>query len=118
MTGSRTSRRSGRQREKTELTLDLTGLGSHFRTEALFSSRMVPRGKPSPDLFLLAAAKMGADPARCAVVEDAVPGVRAARAAGMRALGYAPDGKAGRLAEEGATTFTAMAALPPLLGLA
>ncbi|MFF9338672.1 MULTISPECIES: HAD family hydrolase [unclassified Streptomyces] len=54
----------------------------------MFSARDVGRGKPAPDLFLHAAAAMGVPPERCAVVEDSRYGVRAARAAGMRAFGY------------------------------
>lgn len=49
----------------------------------LFTASDVARGKPAPDLFLHAAARMGADPARCLVIEDSLMGVRAARAAGM-----------------------------------
>ena len=44
------------------------------------------RGKPAPDIFLLAALELGAEPARCAVIEDSVLGVQAAQAAGMRAI--------------------------------
>jgi len=104
------------RREKTELTLGLTGLRTYFDDAALFSSTMVARGKPHPDLFLHAAATMGFEPARCVVVEDAVPGVEAALAAGMAALGYAPPGSDDRLARAGARTFSSMADLPELLG--
>jgi HAD superfamily hydrolase (TIGR01509 family) len=107
---------------KMELTLGLTGLISYFETAHLFSSRMVEHGKPHPELFLLAARKMGVDPARCVVIEDAAPGIRGALAAGMRALGYAPsvDGKQPtqqRLEAAGATIFESMPELPALLGL-
>jgi beta-phosphoglucomutase-like phosphatase (HAD superfamily) len=78
---------------------------------------MVERGKPHPDLFLLAADSMGFEPARCVVVEDGVPGVEAGRRAGMRVLGYAPADSAGRLRLAGAETFASMADLPALLGL-
>jgi HAD superfamily hydrolase (TIGR01509 family) len=104
--------------EKTRLTLSLTDLAGHFDPDALFSSRMVARGKPHPDLFLHAARSMGSDPARCVVVEDGVLGSRGARLAGMKALGYAPAGDGERLAREGATVFTSMSELPALLGLA
>jgi HAD superfamily hydrolase (TIGR01509 family) len=104
-------------REKMELTLGLTGLMPHFQCNALSSSRMVERGKPHPDLFLLVARSMGFDPACCVVVEDGALGVRGARLGGMRALGYAPNGDANRLAREGAVTFTSMAELPRLVGL-
>lgn len=105
-------------REKVVLTLGLTGLAEHFAAEALFSSRMVARGKPDPELFLLAAAKMEVDPTRCVVVEDGVLGVRAARAAGMRVLGYAPAARrVGLLQGEGAEILRSMAELPARLGL-
>jgi HAD superfamily hydrolase (TIGR01509 family) len=54
----------------------------------IFSAHQVKRGKPAPDLFLFAAARMAALPARCLVVEDSVAGVTAAKAAGMTAIGF------------------------------
>lgn len=72
-------------------TLGLTGLLPLFAGR-VYSSTMVARGKPAPDLFLHAAAAMGADPRACLVVEDSVPGVQAARAAGMRVLGFTGGG--------------------------
>ena len=71
--------------------LDLTGLLPLFDGR-VFSSAEVARGKPFPDLFLHAAARMGAAPARCLVIEDSVPGVQAARAAGMRVVGFTGGG--------------------------
>ena len=53
-----------------------------------FSALEVARGKPAPDLFLLAAATMGFEPSRCVVVEDSPFGVTAAHAAGMTVIGY------------------------------
>jgi len=103
--------------EKMELTLGLTGLSDYFPTPSRFSSTMVERGKPHPDLFLLAAESMGFEPDDCIVVEDGVPGVKAGRRAGMRVLGYAPNGSADRLANAGAEVFTSMAVLPELLGI-
>lgn len=102
---------------KTKLTLGVSGLISHFDEHALFSSRMVEHGKPCPDLFLLAARSMGFQPADCVVVEDGVLGARGGARAGMRVLGFAPDGKEGALAREGATIFQSMEELPALLGL-
>jgi HAD superfamily hydrolase (TIGR01509 family) len=104
--------------EKMRLTLGLSGLLPRFERH-MFSATMVPRGKPFPDLFLHAARGMGAAPADCVVVEDAVPGVTAARAAGMRALAYAAAPHADRtgLAAAGGTLFDDMAQLPALLGL-
>jgi HAD superfamily hydrolase (TIGR01509 family) len=71
--------------------LTLTGLLPLFGGH-VFSSTMVARGKPFPDLFLHAAARMEAAPEACLVVEDSVPGVTAARAAGMRVFGFAGGG--------------------------
>lgn len=72
-------------------TLGLTGLAPLFEGR-IYSSTLVARGKPAPDLFLHAAASMGAPPEACLVVEDSVPGVQAARAAGMRVLGFTGGG--------------------------
>ncbi|HEU4568668.1 MAG TPA: HAD family hydrolase [Marmoricola sp.] len=71
-----------------ELTLGATGLWDRFEGR-IFSAVEVEHGKPAPDLFLLAADRMGIAPARCAVVEDSVHGVRAGVAAGMTVFGYA-----------------------------
>jgi HAD superfamily hydrolase (TIGR01509 family) len=107
---------SGSQ-EKMRLTLGLTGLRERFEGR-IFSGEEVERGKPAPDLFLHAAARMGAAAAACVVVEDSPFGVEAAVAAGMTALGYAPEGDGEALARTGATVFTAMADLPTLIGAA
>lgn len=115
--GTRACVASQASREKTELTLGLTGLIEHFEPDALFSSHMVKQGKPHPDLFLFAAQEMGADPESCVVVEDGVLGARAGRLAGMRTLGYAPTTDGGSLANEGATVFSSMEEVPALLGL-
>ncbi|MFB6818896.1 HAD family hydrolase [Streptomyces sp. NPDC056347] len=74
--------------EKMRHTLGRTGLRDHFEGR-IFSATEVAHGKPAPDLFLHAAARMGVSPAACVVVEDSKYGVQAARSAGMRALGYA-----------------------------
>jgi HAD superfamily hydrolase (TIGR01509 family) len=73
--------------ERIRHSLGCTGLLGHFG-DALFSASMVARGKPAPDLFLHAAAAMGVPPARCVVIEDSVPGIEAAVAAGMAAIGF------------------------------
>jgi HAD superfamily hydrolase (TIGR01509 family) len=92
-----------------------TGLLAHFG-EDLFVAAMVPRGKPAPDLFLHAAERMGATPADCVVIEDSLPGVQGARAAGMRVLGYAGgEHDAGALAAAGAELFDSMHHLPGLI---
>jgi HAD superfamily hydrolase (TIGR01509 family) len=103
---------------KTELTLLLTGLDGFFPPAARFSAHDVPRGKPAPDLFLRAARAMGASPPRCAVVEDTVSGVAAARSAGMAALGYSAEADGASLSAAGAQVFHSLHELPGLLGLA
>ncbi|HEV7732612.1 MAG TPA: HAD family hydrolase [Candidatus Binatia bacterium] len=82
----------------------------------MFSATQVPRGKPAPDLFLYAAATMGAAPDRCVVVEDSVPGVQAAVAAGMPVLGFARLTSPDALRAAGAAVFDDMSLLPELVG--
>lgn len=96
---------SGRP-ERLKYALSLVGLYDRFHPH-IFSAVEVPRGKPAPDLFLHAAARMGAAPARCVVVEDSVPGVIAAVAAGMTVIGFVGashcrPADAGRLIAHGA----------------
>ena len=68
--------------------LTATGLVDLFPEEARFSAERVEHGKPAPDVFLAAAQAMGYSPERCVVVEDSKAGVDAARAAGMKVVGY------------------------------
>ena len=75
----------------------------------------VPRGKPAPDIYLAAAAAEGVAPANCIVIEDSQTGVRAAIAAGMTCLGYAPHDSGPALAALGAIPFNSMYDLPALL---
>ncbi|MFF6783207.1 HAD-IA family hydrolase [Streptomyces sp. NPDC012510] len=75
---------SGSSREAIEVILDGTGLAAHLRT--VVSAEEVAHGKPAPDVFLEAARRLGAAPADCVVLEDAVPGAVAAHAAGMRCV--------------------------------
>ena len=101
--------------EKIRFTLGLTGLYERFAGR-IFSVSDVARGKPAPDLFLHAAAGMGVPPAQCAVVEDSRYGVEAARAAGMRAFGYAGGlAPKGALAGPQTIVFEDMRELPGLL---
>ena len=71
--------------------LSLTRLLPCFEPH-IFSATQVARGKPAPDLFLFAAATMRVPPETCVVVEDSLPGVQAAVAAGMRAIGFTGGG--------------------------
>jgi HAD superfamily hydrolase (TIGR01509 family) len=109
---------SGGSHDKLRHTLGLTGLYDRFQGR-IFSAAEVAQGKPAPDLFLHAAARLGAEPATCAVVEDSRYGVEAARAAGMRAFGYTggltpPE----RLAGRRTVLFDDMRRLPALLAAA
>ena len=102
--------------EKMRYTLGKTGLYERFAGR-IFSAAEVPRGKPAPDLFLHAAARMGVVPADCAVVEDSAAGVQAARAAGMPVFAYAGGvTPAARLEGPGTIVFRDMRELPGLLG--
>lgn len=83
----------------------------------MFSGQTLGTPKPAPGLWLHAARALGADPARCSVVEDSPTGARAARAAGMRCFAYAPHGDGARMIAEGALPFRAMGELPGLLGI-
>jgi beta-phosphoglucomutase-like phosphatase (HAD superfamily) len=87
--------------------------------DRLYTASDVAHPKPAPDLFLHAAKTMGAEPARCAVVEDTPTGVKAGVAAGMKVFGYAGAAHADReaLQREGATVFDSMKSLPALLGM-
>lgn len=75
--------------EKVTLTLRTSGLAQYFE-HRIFTFADVARGKPAPDVFLLAAERCAAEPRRCVVVKDSPSGVAAARAAGMRVLGFVP----------------------------
>ena len=83
------------------LGLRTTGLLDHLAPH-LFSASMVENGKPAPDIFLHAAAKMGAAPARVLVVEDSLPGVQAGVAAGMTVIGFTGGSHIADKAEHGA----------------
>lgn len=77
--------------ENIELTLDQ--LGRRARFVAVVTGRDVTRGKPDPQVFQIAASKLGLEPRRCAVIEDAPVGVLAARAAGMVAIALLSTGR-------------------------
>ncbi len=106
-----------------ENSLELTNLSDFFDKDSIFSSKMVKRGKPYPDLFLHAAEKMGVEPRDCVVIEDSVAGVKAGRMAGMVVLGFTGGSHKGNddyrkeLEEAGADIiFNDMSMLPRLIG--
>jgi HAD superfamily hydrolase (TIGR01509 family) len=68
---------------RAEMSLELAGLRDRVG-ERLFTASQVANGKPAPDLFLFAAARMGVAPDRALVIEDSLTGLRAAQAAGMQ----------------------------------
>jgi HAD superfamily hydrolase (TIGR01509 family) len=72
------------------------------RFAAIASLEDITRGKPDPQVFLIAAARVGALPSRSVVFEDATVGIQAAKAAGMYAVGLTTTHPAGKLAETGA----------------
>ncbi|MBO0783976.1 MAG: HAD family phosphatase [Ktedonobacteraceae bacterium] len=72
-----------------ELIADVLGLKRYL--EVLVSGETVPHGKPAPDIFLKAAAELGAHPENCLVIEDAVAGVEAAQAGGMHCIAVAGE---------------------------
>jgi beta-phosphoglucomutase len=73
--------------ENIKLISDVLGLEKYL--SVLVSGETVARGKPAPDIFLKAAEELGIEPIHCVVIEDAVAGVQAAHAAGMRCIAVA-----------------------------
>jgi HAD superfamily hydrolase (TIGR01509 family) len=113
--GGRIACASGADRFKVEMMLKQVGLADYFAGN-IFSGHEMPRSKPFPDVYLAAAAHLGVDPARCAVVEDTVTGVRAGVAAGATVFGYARLGDGAALLDAGAfALFSDMAALHGVL---
>ncbi|MGW7053706.1 HAD family hydrolase [Streptomyces sp. NPDC054887] len=80
-------------RRLAEARLDAVGI----RPKAMIAADDITRGKPDPEPFLTAARRLGVDPARCVVFEDAPAGLRAGRAAGMRTVALATTHTAGEL---------------------
>ena len=110
---------SGADRFKVELQLDKCGLMPYFKGY-IFSGHELPRSKPFPDVYLAAAAALGVDAKRCAVIEDSVTGVLSGVAAGATVLGYCPsvagpDAPAHLRAAGAVEVFTHMRDLPELL---
>ncbi len=82
---------SSAPRANVEAVLEALAVAQFF--QGIVSAEDVHRGKPDPGVYLTAAARVGASPDRCIVVEDAVAGIEGARNAGMRSIGVSPNGK-------------------------
>jgi HAD superfamily hydrolase (TIGR01509 family) len=110
---------SGADRVKIRLMLAKIGVLEYFDAH-IYSGHETARNKPHPDVYLAAAAGLGVDPSRCAVIEDTVTGATAGRAAGATVFGYSP-GEKGHSSKEAlravgvAEVFEQMAHLPALL---
>jgi HAD superfamily hydrolase (TIGR01509 family) len=102
--------------EKMRITLGQTGLWDRFEQHML-SAHIEGVAKPDPELFLRAARRIGVEPADCTVVEDSAPGAKAAKAAGMRCIGYAAHDAGAPLAAEGAIVVRTMEDVARELGL-
>ncbi|WIY27111.1 HAD family hydrolase [Parasedimentitalea psychrophila] len=103
--------------DKMRITLGQSDLWQRFHPNAMFSAHTLGVAKPEPGLFLAAASHFDVQARQCLVIEDSATGAKAAMRAGMRCLGYAPEGIGAKLAEQGAEVFGAMAQVPALIGL-
>ncbi len=110
---------SGADRFKVEMQLAQVGLMAYFEGR-IFSGHEMPRSKPAPDVYLAAAAHLGASGRRCLVIEDTPTGVMAGVAAGATVWAYCPEPQHGAaLQQAGASRlFAHMADLPELLASA
>jgi HAD superfamily hydrolase (TIGR01509 family) len=111
--GVRIALATGSSRPKLDGNLAAIGI-PETAFDAVISAEQVHRKKPDPETFLVAAAALGVEPARCLVVEDAVNGVRAGVAAGAAVLGITSSQPADALLGAGAmATAPDLASLPP-----
>lgn len=101
----------GSSNAKARLILDKVGLGNFF--DAVADGTDIARAKPDPEVFLTAAARLGENPADCAVVEDAEAGIRAARAGGMTALALFGSARGCGLEDYDLTSFADLLNLFP-----
>jgi HAD superfamily hydrolase (TIGR01509 family) len=90
-TAGRIACASGADRPKVVMQIGMAGMAPYFE-DRIFSGHDLPRSKPAPDVYLAAAAHVGADPARCLVIEDTATGAQAGLAAGAAVWGYCPQG--------------------------
>lgn len=87
------------QLARTRRNLQATRLDSYFN-DIIASLDQVPHGKPAPDVYLLAAQKLGVHPRDCIAIEDSPIGMRAVIAASMIGIGYAPADHGAHIADE------------------
>ena len=98
------------------IVLRMTRLGFRKYFEAIVNAVDVTQGKPHPEIYQTAAARVGAEPTRCLVVEDALPGVEAGKAAGATCLGLMTSEGEAALRRAGADLVAPhFEALPPSL---
>jgi HAD superfamily hydrolase (TIGR01509 family) len=99
---------------RVRLSLQVAGLAGQFG-DHIYVTSMVARPKPAPDIYLLAAEKLGAAPADCIVIEDSPAGAAAALGAGMRVIGYAPGQTFDAMRAAGVQVIRAMDELIPAI---
>ena len=92
---------------RVRMSLHAAGLAGQFG-EHIYVTSMVLHPKPAPDIYLLAAERMGAAPADCIVIEDSPASAASARRAGMRVIGYAPGSAADAMRASGAHVLRSM----------
>ncbi len=115
--GIRTALATAAPRENRDFALD--GLGIRALFDAIVGEEKAARGKPAPDLYLAAASAVGVPPVRCFAFEDAVNGVEAAVAAGMRVAAVLTTTPEASLRAAGAEfVLSGFAHLPPALAQA
>ena len=102
---------SSAPRENVELAIERLGVREHFH--AIVSGSDVQRGKPDPQIFLVAAKRLGLPPARCVVIEDAPVGLAAAAAAGMACVGLASTGRTREVLSEAQLVVDSLTELSP-----
>jgi len=109
---------SNSSHEEMDVKFRQTGLDALVPRARRHSARDVARGKPSPDVFLAAAAAEGIPPEACLVIEDSLPGIAAATAAGMPVIALAPYGATDALRATTAHPVSTLAELPALFAAA
>ena len=106
---------SNSSHEEMDVKFGHTGLDRLVPRERRHSAHDVARGKPAPDVFLAAAAAEGVAPGACVVIEDSLPGIAAARAAGMDVVALVPHGADAGIAATGARPIRGLAELAAIL---